>query len=152
MKEFSKEVIEIAGEEYTLFLNRKGIIAWEKFAKEENEKSQQLQKKYKDFILDEKIEITDGTNPFENLEEIDDMESDTAVVSKSFRKLYWIMLYENHKLSLNEVNNLYDKAIKEYGEQQLIQLATQMIEEANINKMEEPTELKKLPALKPSEK
>ena len=29
MQEFSKEKIEIAGVEYTLFLNRKGILSWE---------------------------------------------------------------------------------------------------------------------------
>ena len=30
MKELSKEIIEVNGKEYTLFLNRKGLVAWEK--------------------------------------------------------------------------------------------------------------------------
>ena len=33
MQEFSKEKIEIAGVEYTLFLNRKGILSWENITK-----------------------------------------------------------------------------------------------------------------------
>lgn len=153
MKEFSKETINIGGNDYTLFLNRKGIIAWEKYAKEENTKSQALKDKYKELIeLDKDVEITDDTNPFENIDYLDEVEDDAKIVSNSYRKLYWIMLYENHKLSLKEVNELYDMAIKEYGEQQLIQLGSQMIEDANTNQMEEATEIKKLPALKPSKK
>ena len=151
MKEFSQEVINIAGKDYTLFLNRKGIVAWEKYAKEENSKMEEFQAKYKNLFGEgTNLEIKDNTNPFDSVEDIDDFAEDTDNVSKSYRKLYWIMLYENHKLSLNEVNDLYDKAIKEYGEAQLIQLGVQMIEDANKNGIEESEEtLKKLPALKP---
>ena len=35
MKELSKETINIGGEDYTLFLNRKGIVAWEKYSKKD---------------------------------------------------------------------------------------------------------------------
>ena len=31
MKEFSKEIIEIDGKEYTLFLNRLGVVAFERY-------------------------------------------------------------------------------------------------------------------------
>ena len=146
MKDFSKETINIAGKDYTLFLNRKGIVAWEKYAKEENSKLAEMSTKYDD-LLEEVIEINDDTDPFEN---IDGIEEDANIVSKSYRKLYWIMLYENHKLSLKEVNELYDKAVEEYGEEQIFALAQQMIKEANIDKMGESNkEIKKLPALKP---
>lgn len=146
MKEFSKETINIAGKDYTLFLNRKGIVAWEKYAKEENDKLSAIADKYED-IINDNIEINDDTNPFENL---DGYEEDSNSVSASYRKLYWIMLYENHKLSLKEVNELYDNAIEEYGEEQLFALAQQMIKEANIDKVgESKKEIKKLPALKP---
>ena len=146
MKDFSKETINIAGKDYTLFLNRKGIVAWEKYAKEENAKLAEFYNKYED-IIEDNIKIEDDTNPFEN---IDTIEDDTNVVSNSYRKLYWIMLYENHKLSLKEVNDLYDKAVEEYGEEQILALAQQMIKEANIDKMgENNKEIKKLPALKP---
>ena len=112
---------------------------------------EEMQNKYKDlFATGENLEIKDDTNPFESVNDIDELADDTDNVSKSYRKLYWIMLYENHKLSLKEVNDLYDKAIKEYGEAQLIQLAVQMLQDANDNKVSESTEeIKKLPALKP---
>ena len=152
MKEFSKEIINIAGKDYTLFLNRKGIVAWEKFAKEENRKMEEVQKRYNELFNGSNEEITDETNPFENIE---DIENDSDNISNSYRKLYWIMLYENHKLSLTQVNELYDKAMEEYGEVQLIALATQMIEDANKNGLEEEEDkkkLKNLPALKPRKK
>ena len=152
MKEFSKEIINIAGKDYTLFLNRKGIVAWEKFAKEENRKMEEVQQRYNELFNGSNEEITDETNPFENIE---DIENDSDNISNSYRKLYWIMLYENHKLSLTQVNELYDKAMEEYGEVQLIALATQMIEDANKNGLEEEEDkkkLKNLPALKPRKK
>ena len=72
MKELSKEIIEIGGKEYTLFLNRKGIVAWEKYTRQEEEKYQELQKKYASLDLDNIIEnfdeLDDKTNPFEGLE------------------------------------------------------------------------------------
>ena len=150
MKELGTEIIEIAGNEYKLFLNRKGIVAWEKYAKEENAKARALQEKYKDLDNEEDLVIEDDTNPFDNTEDVS--EEDTNIISTSYRKLYWIMLFENHKLSYKEANKLYDLAIKEYGEVQLIQLATQMIQDANSNQMGDINEIKKLPALKPSKK
>lgn len=153
MKNASTEIIEIDGKEYTLFLNRKGIVAYEKFCKEENEKIKKLEEKYKTSI--EKLEksdfvIDENTNPFENLEDFDDLESDLELEKTVFVKIYWIMLYENHKLSLEEVKKLYDKAVEEYGEQQLEDLVQQMIEGVNINAYDnENKELKNLKALKP---
>lgn len=151
MKELSKEFIEIDGKEYTLFLNRKGIIAWDKFAREENRKIQDLEVS---MLTIKNAPITIETNPFENINENMAEENDN-MVSKSYRKLYWIMLYENHKLNIDEVNELYDKAIKEYGEEQLIALGNQMLDDANTNKFEETeekTSTKKLPALRPNKK
>ena len=145
MNEISKERIEISGVEYTLFLNRKGLIAWEKFCKEENKKLQEMQDKYSD---GEDDEITDETNPFDGVEEF---EEDSKTISTTFRRLYWIMLYTEHKLSITKANELYDEAIKEYGETQLIELAQQMIEDMNIDNVSK-TELKNLTALRPKKK
>lgn len=145
MNEISKERIEISGVEYTLFLNRKGLIAWEKFCKEENKKLQEMQDKYSDV---EDNEITDETNPFDGVEEF---EEDSKTISTTFRRLYWIMLYTEHKLSITNANELYDEAIKEYGETQLIELAQQMIEDMNIDNISK-TELKNLTALRPKKK
>lgn len=147
MKEISNEVISIDEKEYKLFLNRKGLVAWEKYAKEENSKIIKLSQELQDEMSGENAEINADTNPFENIEDTQANEND-KVISSSYRKLYWIMLYENHKLSLDEVNKLYDKAVKEYGEEQLIALAMQMIEDINTNRVN-AEELKKLPALKP---
>lgn len=144
MNEISKERIEISGVEYTLFLNRQGLVSWERYSREENAKLQEMETKYANV----NNEITDDTNPFEAVnEELNDSE----IISKTFRKLYWIMLYTEHKLSLAQVNELYDKACEEYGEVQLIQLAQQMIEDMNIDKISK-TELKNLTALRPKKK
>lgn len=149
MKDFSKEIINIDGEDYTLFLNRKGIIAWEKYANEENSKLSEISKKY-DNILDNNAEITDDTNPFEDIE---DIEEDVNTVSNTYKKLYWIMLYENYKFSLSKASELYDKAVEEYGEGQIIALGNQMIEDANIDKFaKDNSELKNLTALRPKKK
>ena len=38
MKELSTEIINIDGKDYTLFLNRAGLVAWEKYTKCETDK------------------------------------------------------------------------------------------------------------------
>lgn len=61
------------------------------------------------------------------------------------------MLYTEHKLSVNQANELYDKAILEYGEEQLIELGRQMIEDTNMDKVSKNKEnLKNLTALRPT--
>lgn len=153
MKDISKEIIEIDGQEYTLFLNRKGIVAWEKFCQSENEKLEEFKEKYKNITKinenSSEIEITDETNPFEGLEELEDVDEDKKVMSIIYKRLYWIMLYTEHKFSITKVNELYDIACKEYGEEQIVQLAVQMIEDINTNPFPDNKELKNLKALKP---
>ena len=143
MKEFSKEIIEIGGQEYTLFLNRQGIVAWEKYTAKEKSKMENLSK-YED-INYKNLEINEDTNPFEGLESLDE---DYDNVSSTFKKLYWIMLYTEHKFTPSQAAELYNKAKKEYGEEQLIQLANQMIDEANKDIIG-AKQLKNLAALKP---
>ena len=65
--------------------------------------------------------------------------------------VYWLnrLLYEYHHLSFNEVCDLFDKAVEEYGEEQLIELGTQIIEDIQDNKYEDRSNLKNLKALKP---
>lgn len=152
MKELSKETIEIGGKEYTLFLNRKGIVAWEKYTKQEEEKYQELQKKYASLDLDKIVnnfdELDDKTNPFEGLEEIDDMDSDKELLIKLYERLYWIMLYTEHKLSISEAKELYDQARKEYGDEQVVLLGKQMIDDVNSDPNQNEN-LKNLKALRP---
>lgn len=151
MNEISKEKIEINGKEYSLFLNRKGLVAWEKFCKDELEKMSNIQEKFttitETLSNEEKVEINDDTDPFEGIENIDEVDEDSKIVTQTFKRLYWIMLYTEHKFSVSEAEKLYDDACIEYGETQLIQLAQQMIEDMNSNKVE-VVELKNLKALR----
>jgi len=155
MKNISTEIIEIDGKEYTLFLNRKGIVAYEKYCIDENKKIEEIQKKYTNFVeslvADKSPEIKEDTNPFENLDEMGDeqFERDKAILINKMKKLYWIMLYENHHLSFEEVSDLIDKAIKEYGEVQLNALGEQMYDQVQTNQYEDTSKLKNLKALKP---
>lgn len=156
MKEFSQEKIEIAGKEYTLFLNRKGIIAFETFVKQEQEKIQDISKKLLSKNLELKTKVTDNnTNPFEDEDvvEVENLMDETKNANtKIYQKMYWILLYTNHKLSQDEVAKLYETACDEYGEEQIVALADQMVEDANKNMYEKEKsdkELKKLTALRP---
>lgn len=151
MKEISQEIINVKGVDYTLFLNRKGLIAWEKFCEKDLKKSQEIREKYKNLLKGES-ELNDNTNPFEGLEDFneEEMEQDKNSVSQTFKRFYWIVLYTNHQMSVNDANKWYDDACEEYGEEQMYLLANQMIEDANKDKIEERTKpIKNLPALRP---
>lgn len=153
MKEFSKEKIEIAGNEYVLFLNRKGIVSWEKITTLQKQ-AKEMESKYKDFTgfsdNDTPVEVKDGDNPFElaGQSELDDLEADEAKLKDIYLKFYWIALYENHKLPISEVEKLFAQAEEEYGLEQLVELANQMIADANTDKY--GAKPKKLKALRPS--
>lgn len=154
MKEFSKEIIEIDGKEYTLFLNRLGVVAFERY-------TEKFQDSVKDTALDVKklaeqysgqdLEINDKTNPFEDEFLIKSEELLNKAEKNAFeisQRMYWILLYTEHKLSLDEVKELYIKACDEYGREQVDALASQMMDEVNTNKFEnENKELKNLKAL-----
>ena len=152
MKEFSKEIINIGGVEYTLFLNREGIIALEKFTREEKQKSEEIRKMYQDIENGKVIEINDETDPFEGLENVD-VDKIYDLQDKIYEKLFWILLRTTHKLPYSEAKELYKKAKEEYGHQ-VIELCDQMIEDANIDKVsvnsEDNKNLKKLEALRPT--
>ncbi len=149
MKDIGKEIIEIGGKEYTLILNRKGIVAWEKFAKKEKEEVVAYNKKVQKMSMNEE-KIEKDTNPFEGLEGIDELDENQEALTLYFQKLYWIMLYETHKFNFKEAQEIYNLACEEYGEVQVIQLGTQMLEEANIDKYAKKGNLKNLKALKPA--
>lgn len=149
MKEFSKEIINIGGVDYTLFLNRKGIVAWESITKA-SQMREELEEKLKSYKADGAIEIKDGDNPFE-IAQVDMLMEAEEQTKTFYKKLFWIMLYEEHKLNYVDVEKLFEQAEKEYGYEALMELATQMIEDANKDLMES-NELKKLAALKPKKK
>lgn len=152
IQEFSKETIEIDGQEYTLFLNRKGLVSWEKIA-QVTKQAQKMQDKYKDFKIEDTSEepmaLTDDMNPFDFAgdDKINEVQEDEQALREIYVKFYWIALYENHKLPITKVSELFELAEEEYGIEQLIALANQMIEDMNINKYGEK-QIKKLTALK----
>lgn len=146
MKEFSKEIINIGGVDYTLFLNRKGIVAWESITKIMRRQSS-LEEQVDKIKEDEVIEIKDGDNPFE-ISHADDIMSAEGETIEYYAKLYWIMLYENHPMDYSKAKELFNQAMEEYGLDALAELSVQMLEDANINKSEN-NELKKLTALRP---
>lgn len=154
MMESSTEILEVKGKEYKLFLNRKGIVAWERYCKDEKQKAQDLAKKYDKIVNDSNNEINENTNPFEDLDIIDTMDEDKNFMTIMYKKLYWIMLYTNHKYSFEESSKIFDDAVDDYGELQLIELAKQMLDNANTDKfsVSENKNLKNLSALKPSMK
>lgn len=147
MKEFSQEMIEIDGVEYTLFLNRAGILAWEQYSQKENEEVYKLKKIYDDISSGKEIEITDDTDPLKDAETL--LKSDEVALN-SYKKLFWILLRENHKLPYSKALELFDKACKEYGRTQITQLEDQMLSDANTNRVTKEENLKKLPALRPA--
>ena len=151
MKELTTEEIEIGGKTYTLFLNRKGLVSFEKITKL-SKRTEELEKKYKAIIEmtedDKPIEVKDNDNPYDYVEdsEMTDTEKDILELKEIYVKFYWIALYEKHKLPLSEVSQLFDKAEEEYGIEQLILLANQIIDEVNEDKYGN-IERKKLKAL-----
>lgn len=141
-KNISKETIEIGGVEYTLFMNRTGLVSWERHTKLQ-EKGEKYQEQFKE---DVEIEITDDTDPFTMYSDIDVDES-IEEAKEIYVEFYWTALYTYHKLNIKEARELFNKAVKEYGFQQLVDLALQMIEDMNTDKFSGG--LKNLKALRP---
>lgn len=140
----SEEILEIGGKEYTLFLNREGISTWERKTKlkQKAKEFQELETK----LDEEDIEITDETNPFEMYDDNETLSDSLIAMEEMYITLYWIMLYTHHKLSFNQVKELFFQAEEEYGVEQLFLLGNQMVENANKNLAGKQT--KKLKALK----
>lgn len=141
MKNFSEEVIEVDGKEYTLFINRIGIVNWEKATKL-TDLAKTMESKYKD--SNEEIVFNDDFDPFSENYDSKEIDEDEQKLYDVYSKFYWMALYKNHKLSIKKANDLFHKAIEEYGIYQLAELAQQMIENANT----QSGNLKNLKALK----
>lgn len=147
-KNISEEIIEIGGVEYTLFLNRAGIISWEKMTRLQ-EKAKDFQKIAEGYGADEEIELTDDANPFE-LYADEDIDKQIDEMQDLYAKFYWVALYTHHKLTITQARELFEKAKEEYGFEQLSELANQMIETANSDILNK--ERKNLKALKSTKK
>ena len=148
MNDFSKEVIEIDGVEYTLFLNRVGMIAIEKYIAKEQKQLEELQNLADGVNNGETLEINDNVDPLAGLEDISDVE---GIKTSIYKKMFWVMLSTTHKLSYSVACELYDKAVETYGNQVDL-LLDQIVQDANINKVtkEENKNVKNLKALRPT--
>ena len=141
----SEETIEIGGKEYKLFLNRTAIVNWERLTK-----ATEVASKYQELLSkpeSDNVELAEDTNPFEmygNVEE--ELTEALDKMQDIYEKFYWVALYQNHKLSISEAKKLFEQAVEEYGIEQLINLANQMLENANQDKIGKST--KNLKALK----
>ena len=148
MKEFSQEVIEIDGTEYTLLLNRAGILAWERYSQKENEEIYKMKDLYNKISNEKNVDITDDTDPLADAETLLKSEEQTL---NSYKKLFWILLREHHKIPYSEALELFDKACEEYGRIQVTKLEEQMMQDANRDLVtKENSNLKKLAALRPT--
>lgn len=145
-KNISEEKIEIGGVEYTLFLNRTGIVNWEKMTKLD-ESAEKYGKLSKQIEQEKEIVINDDTNPFE-IDGITEEEIDKNIdeMIEIYVKFYWVALYTHHKFSLSKARELFNLALEDYGIDQLAQLANQMIADANTNRFN--NQRKNLKALK----
>ena len=147
-KNISEEIIEIGGKEYTLFLNRIGIINWERMVNL-NDKADEFKQTAKELQEEQQeVEITDDTNPFEMYSDVneDELNKQLNEMIDIYVKFYWVALYTHHKLTIGQVKELFNVAMEEYGIEQLSELANQMIETANSDLMKK--ERKNLKALK----
>lgn len=149
MNGFSNEVIEIEGKEYTLFLNRAGVVAIEKFTREEKLKVENLQKIVDDVETGGIVEINDDTDPLAGLEDM--VESSMIIQKNTYKKIFWIMLRTTQKIPFSEACRLYDAACQEYGNQ-VDMLIEQMMSDVNVDRItpEENKNVKNLKALRPT--
>lgn len=149
MNEFSKETIEIEGKEYTLFLNRAGVVAIEKYTREEKKKVENLQKIVDDVETGGIVEINDDTDPLAGLEDM--VETSKNVQKDTYKKIFWIMLRTAQKIPFSEACRLYDAACQEYGNQ-VDMLIEQMMSDVNVDRItpEENKNVKNLKALRPT--
>lgn len=99
------EIIELNGVKYTLELNRESVVRIEQYSK--------LQETYKEIskpLIEYKDEIKEDENPFEEELKIDEMQEQVDnklnLLKDLISKAFWIWLYPNHKLNINQVKEI----------------------------------------------
>lgn len=152
MNKVSEEIIEIDGKEYSLFLNRDGIVAWELYSQREQKKAKERfdeLKPYIEKVANNEFNVNDDVDPLKIGEEINSVSNGEQETVELYRILYWIMFSKNHHFKFEEASKLFDKAVEEYGTEQIILLGVQMINDANVDKYGKS---KNLPALRQQQK
>lgn len=131
----------IDGTEYTLSLNRKGVEAVEKYTKisEKKKEIEDIQKKVQ--YVDE-IKIDE--NPFEDID--DSLENKMNDNLEMLKRILWIMLWDNHKLNIEQTRELLVKIIEEGKMEELNSNISKLVE--GVNKQLAGEGLKNMKALK----
>ena len=131
----------IDGKEYIMSLNRKGVEAIEKYTKISSKKKE-VEKTQKRIEYVENIKLDE--NPFGEID--DDFEERVNENLELIKRMLWIMLWDNHKLNIEEVRELLIKVLEEDKLEELNDNIAKLIEGAN--KQMGGSSLKNLKALK----
>lgn len=101
------DIIELNGEEYTVELNRQSYLAIDKYSNLQKTGKMIATNLYE--YLDE-VEISEDEDPFskapsveENIEMVDQK---LLLFKKLYTRAFWVWLYPNHKLSIEQVKEL----------------------------------------------
>lgn len=131
----------IDGKEYIMSLNRKGVEAIEKYTKISSKKKE-VEKTQKRIEYVENIKLDE--NPFGEID--DDFEERVNENLELIKRMLWIMLWDNHKLNIEEVRELLIKVLEEDKLEELNDNIAKLVEGAN--KQMGGSGLKNLKALK----
>ena len=134
------EIITLDGKEYTLELNRDSFLKIDQYTN--------LKKSVgaiKEDLYEYKEEIDENENPFADVisdEEMDKfVEEKDTTLKKMITRAFWIWLYPNHKLNINQVEEIlksefdndekYNKLAEKYSEllNECVEIKTQYEEE-----------------------
>jgi hypothetical protein len=99
------EIIELNGVEYTLELNRQSALKIEQYTN-----MQEAIKEINKPIFEYKEDISLEENPFEDEIELDTLQEEAdkkiATLHKLIERAFWIWLYPNHKLNIEQVKEI----------------------------------------------
>lgn len=134
------EIITLDGKEYTLELNRDSFLKIDQYTN--FKKSVGV---IEEDLYEYKEEIDENENPFADVisdEEMDKfVEEKDTTLKKMITRAFWIWLYPNHKLNINQVEEIlksefdddekYNKLAKKYSEllNECVDIKTQYEEE-----------------------
>lgn len=134
------EIITLDGKEYTLELNRDSFLKIDQYTN-----FQKSVGVIKENLYEYKEEIDENEDPFADVitdEEMDKIvEEKDNTLKKMITRAFWIWLYPNHKLNINQVEEIlksefndddkYDKLVEKYSEllNECVEIKTQYEEE-----------------------
>lgn len=113
------EIIELNGIEYTVELNRDSAIQIEKYT--DMQKSMKIIEKE---VYNHVEEIGEDEDPFADVVSFEQVEEEAnkklEVLKKMITRAFWIWLYPNHKLNINQVTEIIEPYFAEDTKMQFI--------------------------------